>query len=101
MIINRELLSIKMKNSPIASKKIEEQSEKIKNLYGLSEEETEYFVFTGKIGNRAYNSEFQNINILKKDGRLKDVAKASDHLNLKTFSKKVIKYYMCYPKEPI
>ena len=101
MIINRELLSIKMKNSPIASKKIEEHSVKFKNLYGLSEEETAYFVFTGKIGNRAYNSEFQNINILKKDGRLKDVAKASDHLNLKTFSKKVIKYYMCYPKETI
>ena len=101
MILDRKLLTIKMKNKPFTSKKKEEQFEKIKIKYGLSEDETGYFVFTGEIGNRAYNIEKQNINILTKDGKLKDVAKASDHLNLKTLSIKVTKYYMCYPKETV
>ncbi|MBD0849424.1 HD domain-containing protein [Maribacter arenosus] len=101
MIIDRKLLTIKMKNKAITPKKLEEYIVKVKSHYGLSREDTEYFVFAGEISNRAYNTEHQNINILNKDGKLKDVAKASDHLNLKTLSKEVTKYYICYPKETI
>jgi HD superfamily phosphohydrolase len=101
MIIHRKLLTIKMKNKPIAATKLEEEFNSFKKLHDLTDEETGYFVFAGKIANRAYNLEKQNINILKKDGKLKDVAKASDHLNLKTLSKKVTKYYICYPKESV
>lgn len=101
MIIHRKLLTIKMKNKPIAINKLDEEFNAFKKLHGLSDEETGYFVFKGEIENRAYNLEKQNINILKKDGKLKDVAKASDHLNLKTLSKKVTKYYICYPKESV
>ena len=101
MIIHRKLLTIKMKNKPIAFDKLNEVFNTFKKLHGLSNEETEYFVFKGKIENRAYNLEKQNIIILKKDGKLKDVAKASDHLNLKTLAKKVTKYYICYPKESV
>ncbi len=61
----------------------------------------DFLFLRGKIENRAYNLEKQIINILKKDGKLKDVARASDHLNLKTLSKKVTKFYICYPKEPV
>jgi hypothetical protein len=90
-----------MKNKPIAKNKLEDEFNAFKKLHGLSDEETGYFVFKGEIENRAYNLDKQNINILRKDGRLKDVAKASDHLNLKTLSKKVTKYYICYPKESV
>ena len=101
MIIHRKLLTIKMKSKPIAIDKLDEEFKAFKKLHGLSNEETGFFVFKGEIENRAYNLEKQNINILKKDGKLKDVAKASDHLNLKTLSKKVTKYYICYPKESV
>lgn len=72
-----------------------------KKEYQLSDEETAYFVFSGEIENQAYDTENQNINILKKNGRLLDVAKASDHLNIKALSKKVTKYYICYPKDSV
>ena len=91
MIINRKLLTIKMKNKPIASAKFEAEFEAFKNVHGLSDEETGFFVFEGEVTNRAYDLEKQNINILKKDGKLRDVAKASDHLNLRTLSKMVTK----------
>ncbi|MEB8329180.1 HD domain-containing protein [Flavobacteriaceae bacterium KMM 6897] len=98
MIINRKLLTIKMKNKPIEAVKLEKQFRKVQSTYNLTDEETSYFVFSGKIGNRAYDQDKQNINIVRRNGRITDVAKASDHLNLKALSKTVTKYYICYPK---
>lgn len=101
MIINRKLLTIKLKNKPIAAKKMKAFFETYKKQQGLTTQEAAYFVFSGEIQNRAYDHENQNINILKKNGVLKDVAKASDQLNLRALSKTVTKYYMCYPKESV
>lgn len=101
MILNRKLLTIKLKDKPIAPEKIESHLNETSNKYGISKHEATYFVFSGKIQNRAYNHEKQNINILKKSGKLKDVAKASDQLNLAALSKTVTKFYICYPKESV
>ena len=101
MLINRRLLNIKLKNRPITDLKLSKHFDSFKEEHGLSDEETAYFVFLGEIENQAYDTENQNINILKKNGRLLDVAKASDHLNIKALSKKVTKYYICYPKDSL
>jgi len=98
MLINRRLFTIKLKNEPIPNSKLEKHFNRFKEAYQLSDAETAYFVFSGKIGNRAYNEEDQNINILGKNGKLQDVAKASDNLNLRTLAKTVTKFYICYPK---
>lgn len=98
MVINRRLLKIKLKNKPIDQEILKKHFNHFKEAHKLSDEEVAYFVFTGKIENTAYNSNSQNINILRKSGKIVDVTKASDHLNLKTLSKKVTKYYICYPK---
>jgi hypothetical protein len=57
-----------------------------------------YFVFKGKIKNRAYNNVTEPILILKKDKTIQDVVLASDQLNLKALSKTVTKHYICFPK---
>lgn len=101
MVINRTLLKIKLKKKPIAEEVVLRHTAKFKSVYELSDEECDYFVFTGKIENKAYDAISQNINILKKNGKIIDVAKASDHLNLKALSKTVTKYYICYPKESV
>jgi hypothetical protein len=67
----------------------------------VSQEEAKYFVFDGEITNKAYDSSKQNIFILKKNGKITDVAKATDHLNLVALSKTVTKYYICYPKDSV
>jgi hypothetical protein len=56
-----------------------------------------YFVFTQQIKNQAYQTE-KPIFILNKKGKLKDIAKASDQLNLQALTKPVVKYFICYPK---
>ena len=40
-----------------------------------------------------------HINILMKNGKLVDVAEASDLLNIQSLSKEVTKYFICYPKD--
>ncbi|NNK21084.1 MAG: phosphohydrolase, partial [Flavobacteriaceae bacterium] len=101
MILNRELLKIKVKNREVSDKKFEKIKSDCKSVYQLSDKEVAYFVFKGAIENRAYNREKENINILMANSRTIDVAKASDHLNLDALSKTVTKYYMCYPKKSV
>ncbi len=98
MILNRNLLKIKLKKKPFTEDKISEKKKLIMNKHNLSENEASYFVFTGTIFNQAYSMEKDTINLLTKNGKIVDVAKASDQLNLKALSKKVTKYYLCYPK---
>tara|TARA_R110002049_G_scaffold115795_1_gene267907 strand:- start:1053 stop:2156 length:1104 start_codon:yes stop_codon:yes gene_type:complete len=98
MIIERRLLHVKLKNKPFNGDKLKKHFLNFKNQHQLTDEETAYFVFSGEIQNQAYNSKTQNINILRGNGRITDVAKASDQQYLKSLSKTVTKYYMCYPK---
>lgn len=98
MIINRDLLKIKLKKKPPKKEKLHEHIEKLKERYAISEEEAAYFVFSGEISNLAYKKEGEKIRILYKNGKVTDVLKASDHFNLKALSKPVTKYYICYPK---
>ncbi|WP_281543182.1 HD domain-containing protein [Maribacter aestuarii] len=101
MIINRRLLHIKIKKEPISKDKFEIKIKKVKAKLKLSEDEASYFVFSGKLENKAYDRNNQNINILRKNGKIVDVAKLSDHLNLNALSKTVTKYYICYPKDAV
>ncbi len=101
MVINRQLLRIKLKNKPIKDTVFQERFNLVKSEYNLSDEDTGYFVFKNNVENRAYDADKQNINILRKNGKIIDVAKASDHLNLKALSKTVTKYYMCFPKDSV
>lgn len=98
MIINRDLLKIKLKNNRIKQESKEKHLQKLIKKYGITKKEAEYFVFTGEISNQAYQHDVQQINILRKTGKIVDIVKASDQLNLKALSNPVTKYYICYPK---
>ncbi|MCG9971738.1 HD domain-containing protein [Christiangramia crocea] len=98
MIINRNLLKVKIKKKRPSETKLKKRSVALQNKYGISEEEASYFVFEGEIANLAYKREQDNINILHKNGKINDVVKASDQFNLKALTNTVTKYYMCYPK---
>ncbi|MEO0903084.1 MAG: phosphohydrolase, partial [Bacteroidota bacterium] len=98
MILNRNLLHIKMKNNPIPDLKFQEKLQQIMDERNLSEEDASYFVFRGEVANKAYHDSYQTIDILKKNGKVTHLLKESDQLSLKALSKKVTKYYICYPR---
>jgi len=99
MIINRDLLKIKIKNKPIKSSTLDKHIEILADKHNLTNKDAEYFVFTDEISNLAYQSKTQKIKILQKSGKVVDITKASDQFNIKALSKAVTKYYICYPKE--
>ena len=98
MIINRDLLKIKLSPEKISSDKKNELLEKYSKQANISIQEANYFIFKGKIINQAYSSIAEPIRILMKNSTVEDVVEASDQLNLKALSKAVTKYYICYPK---
>ncbi|MGK0386848.1 MAG: HD superfamily phosphohydrolase [Patiriisocius sp.] len=98
MLLNRDLLKIKMKNKEIPPHKISEKIQQVMLQYELTEDEASYFVFSDTISNQAYHMDKDTINLITKTGKVIDVARASDQLNLEALSKKVTKYYLCYPK---
>jgi len=98
MLLNRQLLKVKFKKKPIPSAKIDQLTQRVQQQYNISKEEALYFVFSGKVFNVAYSSGRDRIQLLHANGKISDVAKASDQLNLKALSIPVTKYYICYPK---
>ena len=98
MIINRDLLKVKISKKPFEEKVLKKQQKKVMKRFDYTEEEASYFVFTNEISNQAYNTEKQNIKILYKNGKIKDIVEATDQYNLEALSNKVIKYFVCYPK---
>ena len=98
MIINRDLLKIKLNSEKYTTEDVEDLKAKLITFYGISKDEASYFIFKGKIKNQAYNKDAEPIKILKKDKTIEDVVEASDQLNLKALSKPVTKYFICFPK---
>lgn len=98
MIVNRDLLKIKLSSEKYTPEDVEDLKSKLTNFYRISQQEASYFIFKGKIKNQAYNKDVEPIKILKKDMTIEDVVEASDQLNLKALSKPVTKYFICFPK---
>lgn len=98
-MIDRNLFKIQLQNNKFTEPEKSVLLNKVMKKYKLTKHEAEYFVFTESVNNSAYNSAEIKINILYNNNVLVDVAKASDQLNIKMLSKKVTKYFMCYPKD--
>ena len=97
MIINRNLLGVKLKRNPPKSNFIDNHKKKLVSKYEISKHEASYFVFTGKVFNIAYNKN-EGINVLLKSGKAKDLLKVSDHLDLNALTIPVVKHFICFPK---
>ncbi len=99
MIINSYLLKIKLTEEKVSSEELHLLKERFAKENDISLIDTNYFIFKGKIKNQAYSKEAEPIRILKKDRTIEDVVDVSDQLNLKSLSKLVTKYYICFPKQ--
>ena len=97
MIIERKLLKVEIQNEHFNDVYMSKKQQKFEEKLQVASAEIPYFVFTQEIKNQAYTSE-KPILIINKKGKLTDIAKASDQLNLQVLTKPVIKHIICYPK---
>ncbi len=97
-ITNRKLFRTKLKTKPVSKAWKEKMLVNISEKITGSTDLAPYFLITGEITNNALNRDSENILILFKNGKVKDIRKASD-INLNALAKTVRKYFACYPKE--
>ena len=90
----RDLFKIDLRKDSFVPAEIETKRTAVQQLFNLSEEDAASFVISDKIHNRAYSKSVSAIMIHFKDGSLKDVATASDHLNLDALSNEVEKHFL-------
>ena len=97
MLLNRDLPKIKVRLNDFEEQKIK-RLQKLSLAKGIDEKNMKYFVFTGVMTNRAYNTENEIIKILTKNGRVVELSKTSEAINLEPLSQVTERYYICYPK---
>jgi HD superfamily phosphohydrolase len=95
-ILNRELLKVKYYSEPIEKKWIDEKTAEAMQKMNITAEEASWLVFTGIASGSTYNFEDERINILFKDGSVKDISAVDDPLIGKNLGGKIKKYYFCY-----
>ena len=98
-LTNRHLFKIEMREGEFDPNYIEDIRNKIAKYYGWTNEEADYALLQGISSNHAYHPKKPAINILYKDGTMKDISEASDQLNISVLSQPVVKHFICYPKE--
>ena len=95
-LINRCLFKVEISDKPFTEEYINELREKIAKKYNLKIEDTTYLYSINTIHKDMYDVNDDNIDILYKDGTIKDITEVSEILNVSLLSKKIRKYYLCY-----
>ena len=94
-IIHRKPLKILIQNSPFTEDDLQIMKNKTKKHFKLNNDEIDYLIFTDKVSNNTYHHSKSQINILMKNGEIKDITEANDQFNIDALNKTVNKYFLC------
>jgi len=95
-LVERKLFKIKIQTDPFDSAEVEEKRKMICKILDISGKDSDYFVFTGETSNTTYDPLDERINILFKDGSVKDISRVDNALIHQDLSSTIKKYYFCY-----
>ena len=95
-LVNRRLFKVEMSPKPFTRQYKAEITERICNTLGISKKEAAYLFCTSTQEKDMYSAADDHIEILYNDGTTRDIAEASDMVNLSLLQKKVKKYVICY-----
>ena len=97
-MLDRHLFHVEVRDEPPTEEEITSIRQQIAASYNVSYDDTRYLFYVAEIGKDMYNPADDSIGILYKDGTVKDIADASEILNVQLLSKKIRKYYLCYQR---
>jgi len=98
-IMDRKLFKIEVTNSQLSKSRLKEIRSQVTEEFGADQNELDYLVIKSSLSNNAYLPKEKNINILKKNGKVVDVATATDLPNITAMTKTVTKSFVCYPRK--
>jgi len=97
-VVNRKLLAVELADGPFPQDRIKALRESVARDLSITAIEAEYLVVSDSVSNFAYTDMDDRISIMDKNGDTRDIAEASDMLNIAILSKTVRKYFLCYPR---
>ena len=97
-MLDRHLFKVVVSEERPSDEYIEEIARNIAHRLDINPKDTHYLMALTEIGKDMYNPEDDSIGILYKNGIVKDIADASEILNVQLLSKKIRKYYLCYQR---
>ena len=97
-MINRNIFKVEISTEPISEERKKALTLQISEQLNIPLSEARYFISTPSIEKNMYDEADDSIDILYNDGSIKNIAEASDMLNISLLSKKVKKYYLCYQR---
>jgi uncharacterized protein len=99
-LLDRKLLKVKLQTHPIDAEWEAEKVASVKNHTGWPEDWCRYLVFTGIAQNTMYKTNDESIEILYKNGEVKDISMVDNALIRQNLAATVDKYYLCWPVIP-
>jgi HD superfamily phosphohydrolase len=96
LLIDRRLLKVKLRAEPFEEEWVSEMRNAICKKLNITERESRYFIFTGEAENTTYDPSEERINILFKDGTVRDISAVDNALIHQTLSTPVKKFYICF-----
>jgi HD superfamily phosphohydrolase len=96
MLVNRQLLKVEFSAEPAETCTIEKLKTKVSQKLGISMDEARYLVFSGQAVNTTYDPADERINILFRDGTVKDISRVDNALIHQTLASPVKKFYICF-----
>lgn len=100
-LINRRILKTKLSEIPFEKEFILAMQQKAAEALSIKPGEAEWFVFDGVASNRMYNPGNEQIKILFKDGRVKNISEVEYVLIQQVTNAAANKFYLCLPAEII
>jgi HD superfamily phosphohydrolase len=99
-LVARKLYKVKLQGDPIDPSFVASKTKEAIEVLNISAKEVSYFVFTGEATNTTYDPGDERINILFKDGTVKNISQVDNALIQHNLSSTVKKYYICYLRAP-
>lgn len=100
-LIHRKLFRIELSSEPFDPDYVDHIHHSIAQQFGISLYDASFMLLQGISSNHAYHPKKPAINILFKDGTVKDINEVAYEFNLSVLSQPVVKHFICYPKELI
>ena len=97
-LVDRKLFKTEILECPVEEQIYQKRIEEYCKVFGISGHEASYLLSQNSMSVNTYTPKDDNINILYNDGTVRDIAEASDILDISMLSKQVKKYYFCWMK---
>ena len=98
-MLDRHIFKVEVSEEPVEESKIDTISQEISAKLNISPEDAKHYMMSiNAIQKDMYNVEDDSINVLYKNGEIRDISEASELLNVQLLSKKIRKYYLCYQR---